>query len=105
MKIKDTCNRRSGNRGHNLKWCYFNRNDLHDGVLLRCHKSGAEFEPNVEPMVGSSILMRLKKWDALDCGDQIQARTIALAKVERCHQAPSEQGPSFRINVRYYEVY
>jgi hypothetical protein len=94
-----------GSPRSNLVWCYFNKCDVYEGVLLRSGKSGAYFESAVEPLVGSTILMRLKGWHAPPRHPFSHLRSIALAKVECCREIRCKQKFGFGVSIRYYECY
>lgn len=89
----------------NLVWCYFNKGDDHEGVLLQSDKAGAYFESAVEPVVGSTILMRRTAWNSLPRQRSWNSPSVALATVEQCQEADSRQRFPYRVTIKYHEYY
>lgn len=89
----------------NLVWCYFNKGKHHEGVLLRSDKAGAYFESTVEPLVGSTIVIRPTAWNSLLRQRSWLLPSVALAKVEQCQEADIRQRFPFRVTIKYYDYY
>jgi hypothetical protein len=98
---------RRGGCDAEMEWTYFNRQEGVEGRLLNASRSGGCIESPREVRVPSTVLLRLKRCNAMagEAQARVGVRSATLADVKWCRPLSGGEKPLYAIGVKYIDGY
>jgi hypothetical protein len=89
-----------------IAFSYFNNESSHNAQILNIGSGGMCFKSNLFLQPGATIIVRLEQIhpNGFCSGSCEGLRSVTLAEVKWCHEAPNVEALFYGVGVKYFEI-